>query len=146
LIIVDAGNRVAKRISNVTPDERTRTTRVDFTSHPFSAAVYSRPSLQKGNPNDFPELELTENTVQKLLDRSWSETDLSDLARMKQWPIEELAKNIRAQTQRRVPEPDRAVFALRQRAAVFGYNAPKWDSLPATLRVDQQVAKYKLEN
>ena len=146
LIIVDAGNRVAKRVSSVTPDEKAMTTKVDFTSQPSSAAAYGRPSLQKGYVNDVREKELAENTVHKILTRSWSEAALSDLARMKQWGIEELAKNIRAQTQRRAPEPDKGVFALRQRAAIFGYNAPKWDSLPATLRVDQQIKKYKLEN
>lgn len=144
LIVDNSGNRKTKAILNVTPDEEAKTTRVDFDTPSLSPPTYIRPSLPKGNVNDFPtKVVLDEGVVQNIISKTWREEDLSALVKIQNWSVEELVTNIVKQTAHRTLAADTGVFAFRQRAAIFGHNAPKWDSLPTDLRFDKRIEKYK---
>ena len=118
----------------------TKTTRVDFDNPALSPAqeIIPSPPNGKGSINDFPtKVELKEDVVQAIIARTWRAEDLSALAKMQNWPVESLIANIAKQTALRTLSADTGVFVFRQHAAIFGHNAPQWDSLPANLRVNQ---------
>jgi hypothetical protein len=152
LLVVDsADNRTLKTILMVTVDDRpvdesAKSTRVDFVSPPSALPGLARPSgLPNGSVNDFPtKVEVDESVVGQIISKIWSEENLSALAKVQDWPLNALIANINKQTARRSLPANTGVFVFRQHAAIFGYNAPKWDSLPASLRFDQRIAKYKL--
>lgn len=118
-------------------------TRVDFGTTPALQAAPA-PQLPPGSLTDFPGgTELDDGVVAQIVSKRWSAEDLSALAEVQGWTEASLAAGINEFVSRRALVPDRGVFAFRQRAAIFGYNAPKWDSLPVSMRVGQSVAQYK---
>jgi hypothetical protein len=116
-----------QKVVKVTIDDEAKTTRVDFQTPPADLPPYSRPSgLTKGSVNEFaPKTELTVQATQRIIGKTWDESDLSALVAMQNWNAGALTTNIRkeiaAQTERTNPQ----VFVYRQKAAPFGYNAPK---------------------
>ncbi|HSB10217.1 MAG TPA: putative baseplate assembly protein [Blastocatellia bacterium] len=145
-LLIDAANgREVRTVLNVTLDDAAQTTRIDFETPGLSPATYTRPSgLTSGKPTDFPAgTVLNETTVQAIITKKWSEEDLAALARMQNWSLDSLVANINQQTAGAKFTGGTGVFAFRQRAAIFGHNAPKWDSLPANLRFGQSVSVYK---
>jgi hypothetical protein len=116
-----------QRVVNVTTDEEAKTTRVDFEVAAADLPPYVRPlGLLKGSVNEFaPKTELTLKVTQRIIGETWDEPDLSALVTMQNWKAGPLTTNIRkeiaAQTERTSPQ----VFVYRQKAALFGYNAPK---------------------
>jgi len=131
LLINDAGvTRVARK---VTADDDAGRTRVDFETPKLSPAPAR--ALSPGSITDFPEATvLDEKAVKQIVSKRWSASDLSALARVQGWSEASLTAAINEFVSRRALAPDRGVFAFRQRAAVFGYNAPKWLSLPVAMR------------
>ncbi|MDX6694824.1 MAG: hypothetical protein QOF02_2427 [Blastocatellia bacterium] len=144
LVIESAASLRPKTILQVTADDDANLTRVDFDAPALSPPVYRRPTnLPKGSVTEFPtKVELNEAAVQKIIARSWSAEDLSALIKIQNWSSDALALNLAEQTSRRSLAPGSGVFTFRQRAAIFGYNAPVWDSLPASMRFSQLVADY----
>lgn len=144
ITITPAGGSV-RTILNVAVDDEAQTTRVDFENPALSPAFYQRPGgLSQGKPTDFPaQTPLNESAVQAIIAKRWSEEDLEALAKMQNWPLASLLTNINKQASSTKFTGGTGVFAFRQRAAIFGHNAPKWDSLPANLRFDTSIAKYK---
>ena len=112
------------------------TTRMDVSDKPgLRPAAFKRPSLPAGNINDFaPGTALTTSVVQQILASSWDASDLVALAQAQNWPLDQLATDINLQITQ--APADGALFVFRQRAAVFGYNAPLWSSLAPVLRFD----------
>src|SRR5262249_12782010 len=138
---------VLKRVMRVTLNEEAKTTRVDFANPALSPAHEILPSPPPGSVNDFPtKVELDESIVEAIIAKTWSEEDLTALATVQGWSVESLIANIAKQMALRTLAADTGVFAFRQRAAIFGHNAPKWDALPANLRVDGRVEKFKISN
>jgi predicted phage baseplate assembly protein len=130
LLIVKNGNAPSLKILNVadvTVNEAAKTTRVDFVSPPSPLPGYERPQgLQEGSLNDFPsKVELDDAVVQQIAAKTWSEADLSALIEVQGWPEPSLAANLARQTAQQALPQGSGVFAFRQRAAIFGYNAPK---------------------
>ncbi len=115
-----------QKVVNVTTDDEAKTTRVDF-GPPADLPSYVRPlGLLKGSVNEFaPKTDLTLKVTQQIIGETWDEPDLSALIAMQNWKAGALTTNIRkeiaAQTERTNPQ----VFVYRQKAAPFGYNAPK---------------------
>lgn len=146
LIAASASSRTARRVLNVTLDEKAKITRVDFDNPELSPATYVKPlpAQGEGKVSDFStKVALDEGVVKKIIDRTWGAEDLSALAEMQGWSVGALMTSIAKQTALRTLPENTGVFAFRQHAAVFGYNAPKWDSLPANLRFNTNIATYK---
>jgi predicted phage baseplate assembly protein len=140
LLIVEAADRDAiKSALRVATDDGANTTRVDFLTTPPAPPAYLNPSgLTRGIVNDFAaKTTLDETSVSQVISRRWKEADLSALAGMQGWPLDELTASLRAQAARPTLPASAGVFAFRQRAFVFGHNAPRWRSLPAALRIGE---------
>jgi predicted phage baseplate assembly protein len=69
-----------------------------------------------------------------LLRQTWRQHDIHAMARVQRWSLPALAINLRRQAAHRVLPPEHGLFALRQTAALFGHNAPKYASLPDAQR------------
>src|SRR5437660_6917490 len=112
---------------NVTTDDEAKTTRVDFEMPPADFPAYERPSgLTKGAVNEFaPKTELTSQTTRRIIGETWDEPDLSALVTMQNWNAGSLSANIRKEIAAVNLAATPQVFVYRQKAAVFGYNAPK---------------------
>jgi predicted phage baseplate assembly protein len=147
LIGVSPTSRALQRVMRVRLNEEAQTTRVDFANPALSPAHEVLPSPPPGTINDFPtRVELDASVVQAIIAKAWREEDLTALAHVQNWSVESLIANIAQQTALRTLAADTGVFAFRQRAAIFGHNAPKWDALPANLRFDGRIEKFKIDN
>ncbi|MEW6734494.1 MAG: putative baseplate assembly protein [Acidobacteriota bacterium] len=148
LIVDNVGNRAIKTAQSVTTDDNAKTTQVDFIIPTATLPSYLRPTgLIQGSVDDFPtKVDLDENVIKQIISKTWKEEDLSALAETQNWSTTSLTTNIIKQVSTRTSLPNTGVFVFRQRAAIFGYNAPKWDSLPANLRFEQRIETYKTDN
>jgi predicted phage baseplate assembly protein len=143
LIVVSADattGRAVKRVTSVTPDPATLTTRIEIDAPPpppapftFSVAPFLFSVVRLSLTNSV----LTNTFAGRLFNQS----DVSAFSAINNWSS--LQYMVAANTPRRralspapapaaevEPPPDPGIFALRQRAAIFGHNAPAWRSLP----------------
>ncbi|MCU1264366.1 MAG: hypothetical protein JWM21_684 [Acidobacteria bacterium] len=115
------------KVVSVNTDDEAKTTRVDFEISAADFPPYVKPTgLGIGRVNEFaPKTELTAQVTQQIIRETWDERDLSTVVTMQNWKATELTANLRKEVAAwnltRVPK----VFVYRQKAAVFGYNAPK---------------------
>lgn len=158
LIIEDSVSQITKKILNVTLDNKAKTTRIDFEVPGLSPPSFDdKPSLPPdGKISDFAEkVELEESVVQQIISKTWKAEDLSTLIKFQDWSADKLVASIIEQTAPREPEVG-SVFAFRQRASVFGYNAakqvdyanrvPKIASQWAEWVLDEEAGKLFLDN
>jgi len=146
LIVITPSSRAVRTILNVTVDDKAQTTRVDFDNPALSPASYQRPGgLAKGKTTDFqPQTALNESVAQAVIAKQWGDEDLAALAKMQNWSLTALAANINKQASGVNFAGGVGVFAFRQRAAIFGYNAPNYDLLTAALRAADQSSGLTL--
>ena len=141
LIIADAagGDRDVKRVVKVTTDAAASTTRVDLVSDPPDPPPLTFPPLQRG-VFFTAQHRLTGRVIaSNVLNFAWRQADLFALASVQRWSVPALVRNIARQVAHRTFPPESGVFAFRQRAAVFGHNAPRWNSLPAGQRFGERA-------
>ena len=125
-VFVGATPSPTKKAVSVNTDDEAKTTRVDFQRPPADLPPYNRPGLTKGNVNEFtPNTELTAEATQRVMAKAWDEPDLAALVTMQNWKAGALTANIKKQISDQNSNPGPRVFVYRQKAAVFGYNAPK---------------------
>jgi predicted phage baseplate assembly protein len=104
----------------------------------YSPASYTPPSgLAQGSINDFPAgTALTASVVQQILAKQWESDTLLALAKIQNWPVDQLATEINAQIAQAASPGGAGIWVFHQRAAAFGYNAPLWDALQPGLRFE----------
>ena len=127
-LLIVSGIKTLVRIMSISTDNKTKTTRIDFTSmNPsLSPAVYNRPLLPKGNVSDFPTtIALDENIVKNIISKTWNEEDLSSLVKIQGWSVDALVSGIRTQSAKQSVTLGEGIFTFHQRASIFGWNAPK---------------------
>lgn len=115
-----------RKVIKVTTDDDAQTTRVDFELPAAALPLYQRPNLPAGKVDEFaPKTTLSKQVTQKIIGEKWKEEDLAALIATQGWNANALTTNIKneiaAQTQSSQPQ----AFVYREKAAVFGYNAPK---------------------
>lgn len=133
-VLLVAEERTVKRAVRVVQDDVARTTRIDLVADPPDPPRFLFPDLL---PGVFlvDRLELDNDAVDGgIVSRAWKQHDLSSVARVQRWPIRALQRAIRKKVAHRDLPPETGVFVFRQRAAVFGHNAPKYLSLPLDQR------------
>ncbi|MFC8681515.1 putative baseplate assembly protein [Microbacterium ureisolvens] len=134
LLLVGAGtaDRIVKRVLNVTPDPVAQATRIDLAEDPPDPPpLFVHLPLAIWSP--LPATLSTASVASTVLAGSWKQADLIAYAAVQKWPLTKLSTtltNLAARALRAVPR-EKGVFALRQRASVFGHNAPRYDGLPA---------------
>jgi hypothetical protein len=134
-LLIVRGTKTLVRIMSITTDDKTKTTRIDFTSvnSSLSPAVYTRPLLPKGNVSDFPTtIALDENVVKNIISKTWSEEDLSSLVKIQGWSVDALVSSIRTLSAKQSVTLGEGIFIFRQHASIFGCNAPKMVTYDAT--------------
>lgn len=131
LLVVDGTHDPAiKTIMKVTLDEVAKTTRVDLVTVPQSLPPFRRPLLLDGIFEEFfSKVELRNNQAQQIIARRWTAADLSALAGIQRWDVGSLEQNIGTQTAAPSLLSNTGVFAFREKAGVFGHNAPNYAGL-----------------
>lgn len=119
-----------KRAVRVITDTERGTTQVDFVAAVQIADPPQLPTFNIGTISLQPAILTASLITNSVIKTNWSQGNLAALALIQNWPLAFLANNISAQ---RVAPPSIAgktgIFALRQRAAIFGHNAPQFLSL-----------------
>ena len=134
LVLIVAGNKTAdqkvKQVLRVTSDPKSNTTTFDVAMTPipvpwirpiltYSPFILTVPTLD----NEFVRTGLLGGT-------RWNQGLLLSMASTYRWSRVALQARINLPPLKPLPtEP--GIFAFRERAALFGHNAPKWASLPA---------------
>lgn len=149
LVMDGQGGTIVQTIFNVSittdptsVDPQSSTTQIDVAVLTpgvpgYNPASYSRrtPTAQ-GSINDFPAgTALDDSVVQQIISKQWDADTLLALAKIQNWPVDQLAADINQKVEQQTAQPSGQLFVFRQRAAAFGYNAPLWDSLQPPLRL-----------
>lgn len=132
LIAADASS--VMRVMKVVSDAKAGVTRLDLADDPPDPPPFRLPIL----PISLfftGELRLNNHSVaSRVMNYGWRQHDLHAFARVHRWFLPALALNLRRQAAHRALPPAQGVFAFRQKAGLFGHNAPKYQSLPDTQR------------
>lgn len=134
-----AADRIVKRIRSFSSDIGASTTAMlvaddppdpppfVFFLHPLASFALQSLKLTTTHVHD---------TVKQ---KTWSHANLIAQTRMQKWSLPALKTNLRFQNLRLIAPVETGVFIFRQKAAVFGHNAPRWNSLPASQRIGEKV-------
>jgi hypothetical protein len=133
LIVDTAGKATLRTVRTMNPGPQASEITLDLADSPASLP-FTAPEPPPGTPADIPEAELNDAALAALLKHSWGAADLAALCQLKGWDETALEQALNQATQAAEAHSTGGIFALRQRAAVFGHNAPLWSSLPVTLR------------
>jgi len=126
LLIVAGKQRGLSRVVSVKPDMEAKATYVGL--NPFDPPPFEKPdapAFAKGRSSDFAQRTLDEKAIKEIVQKTWAEDDLLEVAQLNEWPVEALTARIVAATKSMGLADDPHVIAFRQRAPLFGYNAPK---------------------
>jgi predicted phage baseplate assembly protein len=136
LLIVDVSGPELRTVRAVSVDNQSQTTQIDFSKPSLSPAHLEQLGWPSGSVSDFAnKIELSDQVVQEILNETWDQKDLTTIAAIQGWDLDELTQLIIAHNSTSVDAPDpEGVFAFRKLAAIFGYNAPEYDSLPSNWR------------
>lgn len=146
LIIYDSDkDPVIKKVLAVHVDIKAETTRFDLT-HIVEYPPWKKPFFDSGKFLT-PMIPFTGRVVQQqVLGLSWPAADLHAFANVQQWSLADLAASVTQYIMgpKGPPEPEGdkplpGVHAFRKRAALFGHNAPKWETLPANQRLGEWI-------
>lgn len=145
-LLVIANDKDVKRVARAAVDTAGGVTRVDLSEDPPDPPPFRFRFLPSGR--FFTRRLALERSVvsSRIFGHRWRQHDLHALARIHNWPLRHLKLNIRRQAEHRFFPPDQGVFAFRQRASVFGHNAPKYKSLPESQRTGTPPAFSDWDN
>jgi hypothetical protein len=128
------------RIVAIRIDSNANTTAVDLES-PLSL-VAGPSTLAAGVPLAAP-VPLTRDVARDLTKGyTWPLADLVELANQQKWDLTELGAAIDSWGGYDPDPSSLTAYSMRVKAALFGNNAPRWDSLPATQRYTQVIYDY----
>jgi hypothetical protein len=130
----EAGQRDVRRVVKVTEDAAAGTTRIDLVPDPPDPPPFFFPILPVGQFFGVSAGLTTATVAGHIVNHRWRQADLEALARVHDWHVPDLMRAIARQAAHREFAPETGVFALRQRAALFGHNAPRYLSLPEDQR------------
>jgi hypothetical protein len=131
---------VVQRVATTEPDTATQTTLVRFEADAAQTPAGPPPAAPAPPPDGALDETFLWNYVKGV---AWADqTQLVAYARSRNWDLDRLEEAIDALRGALRPgaEPPLRAFALGTRAALFGHNAPLYDALPASMRIDSSVA------
>lgn len=131
LLVCGPSERVLKTVLKVEVDAAEQRVRIDLGENPPQPAPFVFTLLPAATWTITP-LKLTAMaTATHVLSGSWKQADLKAFASVQKWPLVKLTKNLHAQALKiLLAKPQTGVFAMRQRASIFGHSAPKHSTLP----------------
>jgi hypothetical protein len=129
ILLLSGGNTLPlpRKVLNVTTDDEAKTTRVDFDLPTAALPAYQRPAgLPEGEVDEFaPKTPLSKEVTQQIIGEKWKEEDLAALISTQRWNANALTTNIKNEIAEQTKNAQPQAFVYREKAAVFGYNAPK---------------------
>lgn len=134
LIVADywGKDRTPNVVAKVTPDTLSNTTAVQLQSG--GGFSYLPPAVSIPTP-PVGAVPLSDAIVESaVLPALWDQQDLLALAAVQKWSVDDLESSINALRDAPPALSQQGVFSFAVRASVFGYNAPRWDSLSPNLR------------
>jgi predicted phage baseplate assembly protein len=144
VLVVAGGNSddyAFKRVRSATSDSAANTTTVALADDPLEPPKLLFIALPIATFVVQP-LKLAQSVVStSVIKKNWSHADLVAQTKVQKWSLSALKLNLRSQLLSRFlfRRADTGVFVFRQKAAVFGHNAPKWSSLPPSQRYGEVV-------
>jgi hypothetical protein len=129
ILLLTGGNNLPlpRKVVKVGTDDEAKTTRVDFDLPQTALPAYQRPSgLPEGEVDEFqPRTPLSKEVTQQIIGEKWKEEDLAALISTQGWNANALTTNIKNEIAEQTKNAQPQAFVYREKAAVFGYNAPK---------------------
>ena len=141
IIVADEnGNSMSvNRITNINIDNDKKTTMIDFAETISTPAPFIFQMLPLTAYIATP-LTFTNSFVSStVLQTSWNQSNLLAFSTVQGWSINSLANNLTAQMSITSPPGKSGLFSIARQTAVFGHNAPKWQSLPASQRYGEWI-------
>ena len=141
-LLVVAGDaledRSVKRVLKTGTDLKRQVTQCDLVPAPKPVPLPPSKTIPGTFIKGFPILDNQLVTSGLVAGTSWNQNVLLGMATTFKWSPVALEAAINIPAPKPLP-PTQGVFAFRERAALFGHNAPKWDSLPASQRFGEKV-------
>lgn len=143
---VSGPNPPVKRVVRAVPDPKTQTTRIDLSPLPPPQQVFHHVFPLPPRVKTFKVVQrvpMRRDRISELVYRGkrWLQGDLRAFSRRQRWRYRTVIRTIRVVQERernvppedRVATPKKGLFAFRQRAAIFGHNAPHYDTVPVAI-------------
>jgi predicted phage baseplate assembly protein len=152
VLIVDSGlNKSVRVVGSVTPKPDKNVTTIEFKGSFTAVPAYvipgeSSPATGATFPTKAP---LNDATIEsRILSRSWDQQDLFAHAAVQGWDTDEMIATVNQLIAEResATAGGYGVYALRQRAAIFGHNAPKYSTLPYSQRNATTIQNFSTSN
>lgn len=129
VLLLIAGTALPKRVRKVETLSDKDLTIALIENTPSAIPEFTSPVLNAGSID--ANVPLNESTIEQyIINRQWSERDLSQFLSINNWDTEELFDYLEKRGKTASVQEDPGVFVLRDRAGFFGHNAPFFDSLP----------------
>jgi predicted phage baseplate assembly protein len=141
-LLVVAGDaledRSVKRVLRIGTDLKRQITQCDLVPAPKPVPLPPSKTIAGTFIKGFPILDNQLVISGLVAGTSWNQNVLLGMATTFKWSPVALEATINIPSPQPLPLTQ-GVFAFRERAALFGHNAPKWDSLPASQRFGEKV-------
>jgi hypothetical protein len=130
LIVEENGGKALFRVKKVTQNTDAQTTVLSKVEQPGGPPAFQRDPKDPGTfivgKTTLDQKRVRDHIVQ----RSWRQSDLTAMAVVQGWPFADIVINIQHQKSNPPRPAKEEVVIFRQRAAIFGHNAPDWSTLP----------------
>ncbi len=128
LLVLDeaSGDTEIKQIINIEKDSDNNWTRVDFENQ-LDIAPFEPVPNPIGIIPTTSQLFNQQNVQSYVIDKKWTEEELSLFLTVNGWNADELITAVEAYLE---SQETGSIFAFRQRVGFFGHNAPLWAALP----------------
>ena len=140
VLIVDSSlNKSVRVVGSVTPKPEKNVTTIEFTGSYTGTPAYVIPGENSpATGATFPTTAALSDSVltTRVLNRNWDQQDLFAHAAVQGWDTDEMIATVNdlIAVRENATAGGYGVYALRQRAAIFGHNAPKHSTLPYSQR------------
>jgi hypothetical protein len=135
----DADSWQFNRITKIKVDNDKNSTLIDFKEELSNPYPYVFTYMPLANYFTTPLSFNSYNVSSSVLNSTWNQSNLTAFSSTQNWSIPLLSNNLYTLINLETEPGKTGVFGIKQRAAVFGHNAPKWSSLPAAQRYGEQV-------
>lgn len=150
LLFVNVGSYHVKLVKQVLTDKDSDTTRLNLVDTPELSPSSYTVNCTAGSANSMDDLitavdaagSALTDAVGVIKSGCWKTEDVAALAEMKDWDLDTIQDTVNTLVAVDDSSFNGTVFSFRKQAAVFGHNAPKWNSLPGNLRYTERIKDY----
>ncbi|NOR23195.1 MAG: putative baseplate assembly protein, partial [Desulforhopalus sp.] len=151
LLIETLSTKTPKKVKTISADDANNTTQVDFSDFAtVSPDSFTPCNVSSAGPVEIlltlPTIELIEAAKAFPEAGCWKNEDILALVEIQGWDVSELVEGIKAALDA-FPSftGGKGVYALRQKASVFGHVAVEWASLSSKLRYEERISLYEVD-